>query len=157
MKYLIVSDTHGNINYLRRIIEKEKDIKDIIFLGDGVNDILVIKAEMPHLNITYVAGNVDENKSIKTTDLLHIKNHKVFVCHGDGYYVKMSLLPLRKECITKGYDIALYGHTHSQYYEYYNGLYMFCPGSVKPSDNPFSCYGIIDFSGDRPEFYHKEI
>ncbi len=157
MKYLVISDSHGKVNYIKRIIEKEKDIKDIIFLGDGIKDIVVIKAEMPHLNIYYVAGNVDTNKSIKTTEILNIKNYKVFLCHGDGYHVKMSLLPLRKECINKGYDIALYGHTHMQYYEYYNGLYLFCPGSVTPSDNPFSCYGIIDFSSEKPKFYHREI
>ncbi len=157
MKYLILSDTHGHINYLKRIVEKESDIKNIIFLGDGINDVMVLKAQRQDLNIQFVAGNIDHNKEIPKTLLLHIKNHKVFACHGDGYFVKMSLLPLRKECIREGYDIALYGHTHMQYYEYYDGLYMFCPGSIIPSSNPFSCYGIIDFTNDTPLFYHKEL
>ena len=40
MRYLVISDTHGYKNYLNRILEKESDIKNIIFLGDGLNDVL---------------------------------------------------------------------------------------------------------------------
>ena len=69
----------------------------------------------------------------------------------------MGLLPLRKACMDMKIDIALFGHTHRQYYEYYDGIYTFNPGSVMPSANPFSCYGILDFSYPKPLFYHREI
>lgn len=157
MKYLVVSDTHGCKNYLNRILEKENDIIDIIFLGDGLTDILTAKAQNPQLNIIAVAGNCDVNKAVAVRQMLNIHGYKVFICHGDGYHVKLSLLPLRKACMAMEADIALYGHTHQQYYEYFDGLYLFCPGSVAPSANPFSCYGILDFSGPKPLFYHREI
>ncbi|MEG1863173.1 MAG: YfcE family phosphodiesterase [Oscillospiraceae bacterium] len=157
MKYLIISDTHGYKNYLKRILEKEADINDIIYLGDGLNDILTLKAQNPQLNIIAVAGNCDVNKAVATQELIEVKGFKILICHGDGYSVKMSLLPLRKACLSFGASIALYGHTHQQYYEYFDGLYMFCPGSVMPSANPFSCYGILDFTTSKPLFYHKEI
>ena len=157
MKYLVISDTHGFKNYLNRIVEKEEDIKNIIFLGDGLTDIMSFKAEHPEYNIISVAGNCDVNKAVSTKEIITIKNYRVFICHGDGYYVKMELLPLRKACMDMNVDIALFGHTHRQYYEYYDGIYTFNPGSVMPSGNPFSCYGILDFTYEKPLFYHREI
>ena len=157
MRYLVLSDIHGHKNYLSRITESEPDIKNIIFLGDGLNDILTFKAAHPDYNIIAVAGNCDVNKAVSTKEIITVNGYKVFICHGDGYYVKMSLLPLRKACLEMDVDIALYGHTHRQYYEYYDGLYTFNPGSVMPSANPFSCYGILDLSNEKPLFYHREI
>lgn len=157
MRYLVISDTHGYKNYLNRITEKESDIKNIIFLGDGLNDILTFKAEHPDYEITAVAGNCDVNKSVSTKEILNIKGYRILITHGDGYYVKMGLLPLRKACLDMKVDIALYGHTHQRYYEFYDGMYMFNPGSVMPSANPFSCYGILDFTYEKPLFYHREI
>lgn len=157
MRYLVISDTHGYKNYLKRIVEKEEDIKNIIFLGDGINDINSFKAENPDYNIISVAGNCDVNTAIPTKSIIEIKDYKILICHGDGYYVKMGLLPLRRACMELKVDIALFGHTHRQYYEFYDGIYTFNPGSVMPSTNPFSCYGILDFTYEKPLFYHREI
>ncbi len=157
MRYLVISDTHGYKNYLNRIVEKEEDIKNIIFLGDGLNDILTFKASHPDYNIIAVAGNCDVNNAVATKEIITVNGYKILICHGDGYYVKMGLLPLRKACMELKVDIALYGHTHRQYYEYYDGIYTFNPGSVMPSANPFSCYGILDLSNPKPLFYHREI
>jgi putative phosphoesterase len=145
MKYLIISDTHGYKNYLEQVLNKSHDIENIIYLGDGINDIFTAKVNRPNLNlIAAVAGNCDVNKTLPTQEILNLNGKKVLVCHGDGYHVKMGLLPLRKRSMALGADIALYGHTHRRYYEYYSGLYMFNPGSVMPSGNPFSCYGIME-------------
>lgn len=157
MKYLVISDTHGRKNYLNRVLEREQNIKNIIFLGDGLGDMLSLKAENPEYDITAVAGNCDYNAAFPVKQVIEICGYKILICHGDGYSVKMGLLPLRKACIDMGVDIALYGHTHKQYYEYYDGLYMFNPGSVIPSSNPFSCYGIMDFTSGKPVFSHFEI
>ncbi len=157
MRYLVISDTHGYKNYLERIAEKENEIKNIIFLGDGLNDILTFKSAHPEYEIIAVAGNCDINKAVSTKEIISIKGYNILITHGDGYYVKMGLLPLRKACLDMKIDIALYGHTHRRYYEYYDGMYMFNPGSVMPSVNPFSCYGILDFTYEKPLFYHREI
>ncbi len=158
MKYLIISDTHGYKNYLRRVLDNEKEIDRIIYLGDGINDLNVVIREYPEKEITAaVAGNCDVNKALSTQEVLTLDGHRILVCHGDGYYVKMGLLPLRKRCLAMGADIALYGHTHRQYYEYNSGMYMFNPGSVMPSANPFSCYGVMELEGGEVMFYHREV
>ena len=54
MRYLVISDTHGCKKYLDRIVEKEEDIKNIIFLGDGLSDILDFKAKHPEYDVIAV-------------------------------------------------------------------------------------------------------
>ncbi len=157
MRYLVISDTHGFRNYLEKIVKKENEIKNIIFLGDGLSDVLDFGAEHPDYNIIYVAGNCDSAKAAQAKEIITVKGYKILICHGDGYYVKMGLLPLRKACMDEKVDIALFGHTHRQYYEYYDGIYTFNPGSVMPSANPYSCYGILDFTYEKPLFYHREL
>ena len=91
--------------------------------------------------------------------MLTLDKYKVLITHGDGFDVKTSKLALRRTAINMGADIVLYGHTHRQYYEYLDGLYIFCPGSVKPEAasgfNP--SYGIMDFSEGYPNIYNCEI
>ena len=157
MRYLVISDVHGYEKYLNRIVEKEEDIKNIIFLGDGLKDILSFKQKHPDYNVIAVTGNCDSSTEISAKEIITVKGHRILICHGDGYYVKMGLLPLRKACMEMNVDIALFGHTHRQYYEYYDGIYTFNPGSVMPSVNPYSCYGILDFTYEKPLFYHREL
>ena len=157
MRYLVISDVHGYEKYLNRIVEKEEDIKNIIFLGDGLKDILNFKHKHPDYNVIAVTGNCDNNDTVQSKEIITVKGYRILICHGDGYYVKMGLLPLRKACMEMNVDIALFGHTHRQYYEYYDGIYTFNPGSVMPSANPYSCYGILDFTYEKPLFYHREL
>lgn len=159
MKYLIISDVHGCYAELRCILEQEKSIKNVIFLGDGLSDIQQARLEYPNHTFTCVKGNCDLWDKMPTMDILTLDGYKVFICHGDGFDVKTSKLALRRTAISLGVDIALYGHTHRQYYEYLDGLYIFCPGSVRPEAasgyNP--SYGIMDFSEGYPNIYNCEI
>ena len=159
MKYLIISDVHGWYTELQVIIEKEKDIKNIIFLGDGLRDIDKAKIDYPDRNFICVKGNCDVYAKEASMDILSIEGHKVLITHGDGFDVKSSKLGLRRAAIGLGADIALYGHTHRQYYEYMDGLYIFCPGSVAPEAASGFCpsYGIMDFSEGYPNIYNCEI
>ena len=159
MKYLIISDTHGCYTELCCILEQEKEIKDVIFLGDGLNDISKAKLDYPDRNFICVKGNCDYGESLPSMNIINIDKYKVLITHGDGFDVKSSKLRLRRAAIGLGVDVALYGHTHRQYYEYLDGLYIFCPGSVKPEAasayNP--SYGIMDFSEGYPNIYNCEI
>lgn len=156
---LIISDTHGSQKCLRRILEKENKIDRVLFLGDGIGELALIQQEYPHIPLDVVRGNCDIGSAALPMQILNLNGYKVLICHGDGFDVKMSLLGLRRAAIGLHVDIALYGHTHKQYYEYLDGLYLFCPGSVdKDIKGGFkSCYGIIDLNNEKPLFYHKEI
>lgn len=159
MKYLIISDTHGFYAELSCILETEKEIKNVIFLGDGMHDIERAKMEFPNRNFICVRGNCDFAEKTESLQVLDLEGYKVLITHGAGFDVKTSKLALRRTAINMGVDIALYGHTHRQYYEYLDGLYLFCPGSVKPevysANNP--SYGIMDFDDGYPNIRNCEI
>lgn len=159
MRYLIISDVHGFYKELCDILNYENEITNVIFLGDGIEDIEKAKKDYPNHTFYCVKGNCDYTNSAPSLDILNLEDHTVLITHGDGFDVKLSKLALRRAAINMGADIALYGHTHKQYYEYLEGLYIFCPGSVKPdiSTNYSSSYGIMDLSGEYPDIYNCEI
>ena len=39
MNVLVLSDSHGAVHYLRRILETETECELVFFLGDGLSDI----------------------------------------------------------------------------------------------------------------------
>ena len=91
MRYLVISDTHGHKNYLSRIIRKEEEIRNIIFLGDGLDDVLSFGQQNPDYEIIAVTGNCDSSKEVPAKEIISIKGYKILICHGDGYYVKMAV------------------------------------------------------------------
>ncbi len=137
MRILVISDTHGNVELLKKVINKEKDVNDIIFLGDGAKDIEMIKDK----NIIAVKGNNDIHCKFNNSEVKEINNKKIFMTHGHIYHVKITLDKIIKEAAKVNADIILYGHTHSAMNKYYNGVHIMNPGSLsgyKPS------YGYID-------------
>ena len=159
MKWLIISDVHGYYAELCTILDTEEDVKDVIFLGDGLSDIDRAKMDYPDHRFTCVKGNCDLFSKQPSMDILTLDGYKVLITHGDGFDVKSSKLGLRRAAISMGVDIALYGHTHRQFYEYLDGLYIFCPGSVKPENvtGYIPSYGILDTSEGYPDLYNCEI
>ncbi len=159
MKWLIISDTHGCYAELSVILETEKAIKDVIFLGDGLRDIQRAQLDFPDRNFICVKGNCDILDATPSMNILTLDGHKVLITHGDGFDVKTSKLAIRRAAIGMGADIALYGHTHRQYYEYMEGLYLFCPGSVRPehATGYIPSYGILSTDDGFVDLYNKEI
>ena len=159
MKWLIISDTHGYYEELCIILDREKAVKDVIFLGDGLWDIQRAKLDFPDKNFICVKGNCDLTDKVPGMDIITLDGYKVLITHGDGFDVKSSKLAIRRAAINMNVDIVLYGHTHRQYYEYMEGLYLFCPGSVKPerATGYIPSYGILDTGAGYPDLYNEEI
>ena len=43
MKVLVLSDSHGAVHFLRRILDTEPEAEIVFFLGDGLSDIEKVK------------------------------------------------------------------------------------------------------------------
>lgn len=56
-KILIVSDTHGDIETLEKVIQKEKNISYLFHIGDHHSDIDDVKADLSNVEIKKVRGN----------------------------------------------------------------------------------------------------
>jgi putative phosphoesterase len=93
MKILVFSDSHGNIESLRKAISIHKSTTDlVIFLGDGVFDLESIKNEFSDLAFYIVRGNCDFMcADIPKDGVLDLDGVRFLICHGHTYNVKSSL------------------------------------------------------------------
>ncbi len=131
MKAVILSDTHGSPDLVRKILEKEKNTDTVLFLGDGINDILAVEPKYPNINFCKVMGNCDFTNEYPTTLVQNFDGITIFLTHGHIQYVKHHLRELLSKAKEQGAKIAMFGHTHAPLKEAVNGVTLFNPGSVK--------------------------
>ena len=150
MKYMIISDIHGDIYKLNTVLDiytKEK-CNQLIVLGDLFNygiDInrndVINRLNLMKENIIYVRGNCDINVSKLEFDTPHskdiiINNKKAFLTHGHLYTMEYLL--------GSNYDIIVSGHTHVPIIEEkYNKLFL-NPGSISKSRSGENSFMLID-------------
>ena len=155
MKILVISDSHRFIQNLIQILETNIDADQIIFLGDGEDDIEECEYIFPELRsgrLITVSGNCDCSMT-STRALAELSGHRLFCTHGHVQNVKRGLSLLEEAARKNQCDIALFGHTHQAFYEERDGIHLFNPGSVADGK-----YGIIRMEDDgRVTFSHREI
>lgn len=142
-RILLVSDTHGRIDNVIRLMENVHFDK-IIHLGDTVRDALLLGKTFSDTELIYVRGNNDPFGA-SAESVIEISGKKIFICHGHSYSVSSDLLRLSLAAAEKGASLALFGHTHRKEDTEYNGVRLFNPGSASlPRDGKASC-GIMEF------------
>lgn len=148
-KILIVSDTHGDRSFFKKIIDKEQpDIK--IHAGDFCVDIDLISKNFDY----FVAGNNDfEGERIVD---FNIDNFKCRLMHGDqfGYSVfgyKRREDKLYEYAKQNNVDILFSGHTHIETVYYRDGVLILNPGSLMypRNANGMKSYAILNIEGDK--------
>lgn len=142
MKILVLSDSHGAMQEMRKALRKEKPDM-VIHLGDHYSDAEKLSGEFPKIPFEIVSGNCDSG--LHASDkLLEIEKKKIYICHGHTYGVKRDLLSLKYAALEKGADIALFGHTHVPFYDLDGRLHMMNPGSIGAARYPAKAgYGLI--------------
>lgn len=170
MKIMVISDIHGSLYYLNKIIKifKKNEYDYILILGDELyhgprNDLpkeYNPKETAKVLNelrdkIIAVRGNCDaevdqimlEYPIMSDYTIILSNRKKIFATHGHIYNdEKMPYL-------SKG-DIFLYGHTHIYRLELKNGIYILNPGSISLAKNGNeNTYGVLE----NDVFYIKNL
>ncbi len=112
MKVLVFSDSHGRKELVDRMLSKEPDCKEIIFLGDGMKDVEWAMQFYPDLHFTKVKGNNDWSYNVSSEAYKYFDGVTVFACHGDSLDVRTTLFYLCKKASAVNAKLALYGHTH---------------------------------------------
>ena len=56
--------------------------------------------------------------------------YKVLITHGHYYYVSLGVEELRRQAVARGYQVAMFGHTHKPYLETKDGVTILNPGSL---------------------------
>lgn len=139
MRILVISDSHGDSYKLRRVIEKHPEAKYVFHLGDGASDIKSVMDDFPDRTFVCVKGNCDSYCDFPESEVITLSGKRIYITHGYLERVKYGIDLLAATAIENGADIALYGHTHIQNTEYFSGLHIFNPGSLRNGD-----YGLVD-------------
>ena len=143
MRILVLSDIHSRGSVAEKIIAAHEDIKDIFFLGDGIDHIDTLWGIFPDRIFHSVAGNCDTFSFTQTSALEDLDGIRIFFTHGNLFGVKLGLARLKAESESRGVALTLFGHTHTPHSEYDNGIYYVNPGAA--GSYPYH-YAVIDIT-----------
>lgn len=129
-KILLISDTHGEANLLKRIMRIEGKIDRCIHMGDREGEDEAIK-KYTKAPLESVRGNCDYDNNWPADSLTMIGNYTVFLTHGHRLDVGYSTFDLEDFARDCGADMAFFGHTHVPYFEEMEDGFILCnPGSL---------------------------
>lgn len=129
MKILIVSDTHRRDHNLQRVMELEGPVERVIHLGD-IEETEGAIQRIVACPLDIVCGNNDYWGDLPKEKEIMIGRYQVLLTHGHYYYVSLDTKLLKSEARARGFQIAMYGHTHRPKIENENGLIVLNPGSL---------------------------
>ncbi len=159
MKILVMSDSHGRSDLVRKCITQHPDVQAVFFLGDLLGDIRGMDKLFPDKQFYFVRGNCDFGSDVPAELLVTLQGTGILLTHGHAHGVKYGLNGLIDYARKKGAKIALYGHTHVPYNKYHDGIYVLNPGSLAfPRDYSKPSYGLIEITSqgiltNTPDFY----
>lgn len=138
MNILVFSDSHGSTSGMYWAIE-EHHPDQILFLGDGRDDIEEVQMVYPKLPFCIVPGNCDGWSLEPARKLIQLAGKSVLLGHGHYQWnVKRGYEGAIADAHVSHADILLFGHTHvpvCQHHE--DGLWMMNPGPASHT------YGLI--------------
>lgn len=150
MKYMIISDIHGGLNELNKVLDiyTKEHCSKLLILGDLFNygiDLnrkdIVNRLNLMKDNIIAVSGNCDNNISDILFDMPYINkvnlNNKIITLTHGHLYTKDYLSKIDS-------DIILTGHSHVADIETINDKLFINPGSISKSRRGDNSFAIID-------------
>ena len=161
-KILIVSDSHGRSQNIKAAIDIERPDM-LIHLGDIEDDPEVVRRWLDETMKTsvpavFVQGNCDGYKGLKlqSTAVFELNDHRFYCTHGHRQGVNMGLENLMYSALENDCDIAMYGHTHVPFDDYFesfgdvgSGVRILNPGSISiPRGGSKRSYMILTFTDD---------
>lgn len=146
-KLLIMSDTHGRRDMVKRIISSNKDVDVIIHLGDGISDIC--DEDVAGKTLILVKGNCDIAGNAPTERVVTLDNTRILLTHGYKYHVKFSLDRLAYHAMEEEVSAVFYGHTHMPCEDFASGIMLFNPGSLQRPANGKASYSVATVDDGR--------
>lgn len=151
MRYLIVSDTHGNERNLERALMRTYPIEGVFHLGDLEGSESYIEDICP-CPVYMVSGNNDFFTPAPSEQTVEIEGYRVFMTHGHRYGVSYGLDRLREKAQKEECDLAFFGHTHRPEVAKIGDMFIVNPGSLTypRQEGRIASYAVmeIDENGD---------
>jgi putative phosphoesterase len=146
MKIGVLSDTHGHLDPC--VLKHFKGVDHILHAGDiGYPSIIL---ELEHIApVTAVLGNNDYGMDFRETEWITLGDRKFMVHH-----IVPPFTPdeeWRAKLARTGTNVLVFGHTHKQFAQTFDGVLLFNPGySGKPRHGVDRSVAIIEVDGDKP-------
>ncbi|QCR33168.1 metallophosphoesterase [Lysinibacillus sp. SGAir0095] len=143
MRFLVISDTHGDAEVIKRVREANQDVDAIIHCGDSE-----LSFDHPFLeDVWKVRGNCDRDERFPDEQVFEIGGIKVFVAHGHLLNVKSTIMNLLYRSKEIEANIAFFGHSHVLGAELVDNILFVNPGSLlKPLGITEKSYVIVERS-----------
>jgi len=154
MKIGIMSDSHGNIEYVRQAAEymMEAEVEYIIHLGDDYYDTRIL--DILPVNVLKVPGvyeAVYQDASVPNRLVEDITGLKILITHTkDSHRNDLPHDKMPEEFIaSRKVDIVLFGHSHSFCAKMEGEILMVNPGHLKAEDKRGEAtFALIDINKD---------
>lgn len=149
MVILVFSDTHGDEDAFKKMLEQVPNYDQLICLGDsGFTESMMLAHD-----IISVRGNYPFAPKFPLDIEKVYFNKKFFLTHGHKYHVKFGLSRLRLKADLLKADICMFGHTHHIYFKQKGPLILLNPGALSfQRSNKFPSYVKIEI-----DEYHLNI
>lgn len=158
MKFLAVSDTHGDRQILVDLLHQQPGLAAYFYAGD---------AELPASDdvfATYqpVRGNMDFDNGFPLALTRQLGSTTVWLTHGHRYGANLGVDQLLAAGQTAGADVILYGHTHQLFVAKRAGVLIVNPGSISQPRGEFAdlggTYAVISITGPRQtvDFFDRQ-
>lgn len=146
MKLLVISDTHGETNYVMQVLlpKYAGKIDMLVHLGDYVEDAELIRRAHPAIPIAFVAGAYEHFGKTRQVLTIGKTARRVLIMHGHDIGVKQGLSRISHFAQQQGVHACFFGHTHQPIVFSQGGVFFINPGSVTdPRGLPRCSYGLV--------------
>ncbi len=152
MKIVLVSDNHGDISSIKKILNREQDGEYYLHCGDCEMSREELRPFSP------VKGNNDYAYDYPLYKVLEIGDHRIFITHGHRYIILNSLNGLVAKAHELCCDVVFFGHTHIFNDTLVDGVHLINPGSCFINrDRSKPSYAIVEFIGPHVIVKRKDV
>lgn len=148
MKILVMSDTHGNLENAKYVLEKviPTGVKTVLHCGDYISDARLLQKFYPEIEVYGVYGNCDVGFGGAYSEVVTLEGVAIYMSHGHKYGVKWGEYEeVAIDAIAHEAQVAVCGHSHEAYLQKEQGILIMNPGSLTlPRDSRYPSYGILD-------------
>ena len=143
MKLLIISDIHGNLENLKKVVKLHKDADHILCAGD----IGLSKVDVEKYNVIAVKGNCDYYLDMPLERILDLGDKKILLTHGHLENVKYGIDALIHKAKSHGVDIVCFGHIHYPILKEIDNILFINPGALSDIKGQYAIYenGVVSF------------
>lgn len=153
MKVLVMSDTHGNIENAKRIIESviPSGVTNVLHCGDYISDARILQKQYPEITVYGVYGNCDVGFGGEYSTVVTLEGVSIYMSHGHRYGVKWGDYDeVMIDSMAHEARVGVCGHSHEAYLERKQGILLMNPGSLTlPRDSQYPSYGILELENGK--------